>query len=55
MAYSAKYASYFYGPFRDVVGLRNTIAGGDKKSYQMDPANIDEALHECALDLNEVI
>lgn len=53
MAYSAKYASHFYGPFRDAVGSANNIAGGDKKSYQMDPANIDEALHECALDLNE--
>ncbi len=53
MAYSAKYASNFYGPFRDAVGSAGKIAGGDKKSYQMDPANIDEALHECALDLDE--
>ena len=53
MAYAAKYASSFYGPFRDAVGSADNIAGGDKKSYQMDPANIDEALHECALDLDE--
>ena len=53
MAYSAKYASHFYGPFRDAVGSADNIAGGDKKSYQMDPANINEALHECALDLDE--
>ena len=53
MAYSAKYASNFYGPFRDAVGSAGNIAGGDKKSYQMDPANINEALHECALDLDE--
>lgn len=53
MAYSAKYASNFYGPFRDAVGSADNIAGGDKKSYQMDPANINEALHECALDLDE--
>ena len=53
MAYSAKYASAFYGPFRDAVGSANNIKGGDKKTYQMDPANSDEALHECALDLEE--
>jgi len=53
MAYSAKYASSFYGPFRDAVGSSDNIKGGDKKSYQMDPANSDEALHECALDLDE--
>jgi porphobilinogen synthase len=53
MAYSAKYASDFYGPFRDAVGSAKNIAGGDKKSYQMDPANSNEALHECALDLDE--
>ena len=53
MAYSAKYSSNFYGPFRDAVGSPGNIAGGDKKSYQMDPANINEALHECALDLDE--
>ena len=52
MAYSAKYASIFM-VFQDAVGSANNIAGGDKKSYQMDPANIDETLHECALDLNE--
>lgn len=53
MAYSAKYASSFYGPFREAVGSAPNIAGADKKSYQMDPANIDEAVHECALDLDE--
>ena len=51
MAYSAKYASSYYGPFRDAVGSSTNIQGGDKKTYQMDPANTDEALHECALDL----
>lgn len=53
MAYSAKYASSYYGPFRDAVGSASNIKGGDKKTYQMDPANTDEALHECALDLDE--
>ena len=53
MAYSAKYASSYYGPFRDAVGSAGNIKGGDKYSYQMDPANTDEALHECALDLSE--
>lgn len=53
MAYSAKYASSYYGPFRDAVGSSANIKGGDKKTYQMDPANTDEALHECALDLEE--
>ena len=53
MAYSAKYASSYYGPFRDAVGSAGNIEGGDKKTYQMDPANADEALHECALDLDE--
>jgi porphobilinogen synthase len=53
MAYSAKYASSYYGPFRDAVGSSSNIKGGDKKTYQMDPANADEALHECALDLEE--
>jgi porphobilinogen synthase len=53
MAYSAKYASAYYGPFRDAVGSAGNIKGGDKYSYQMDPANTDEALHECALDLAE--
>ena len=53
MAYSAKYASAYYGPFRDAVGSTGNIKGGNKYSYQMDPANSDEALHECALDLAE--
>ena len=53
LAYAAKYASSYYGPFRDAVGSAGNIKGGDKFSYQMDPANIDEALHECALDLAE--
>ena len=53
MAYSAKYASAYYGPFRDAVGSSGNIKGGNKYSYQMDAANSDEALHECALDLAE--
>ena len=53
LAYSAKYASSFYGPFRDAVGSAANLAGGNKYSYQMDPANTDEALHEVALDLHE--
>jgi porphobilinogen synthase len=53
MAYSAKYASAYYGPFRDAVGSTSNIKGGNKFSYQMDPANSNEALHECALDLFE--
>ncbi len=53
MAYAAKYASAFYGPFRDAVGSAGNLAGGDKKTYQMDPANADEALREVALDLRE--
>ena len=53
MAYSAKYASAYYGPFRDAVGSASNIQGGNKYSYQMNPANTDEALHECALDLAE--
>ena len=53
MAYSAKYASHYYGPFRDAVGSAGNFQGGNKHSYQMDPANSDEALHECALDLAE--
>jgi porphobilinogen synthase len=53
MAYSAKYASAYYGPFRDAVGSADNLKGGNKFSYQMDPANSDEALHECALDLAE--
>ena len=53
MAYSAKYASGFYGPFRDAVGSAANLGKGDKKTYQMDPANSDEALWEVALDLAE--
>jgi len=53
MSYAAKYASAFYGPFRDAVGSAASLAGGDKKTYQMDPANGDEALREVALDLDE--
>ena len=53
MAYAAKYASSYYGPFRDAVGSAGNLKGGDKKTYQMDPANLDEAVHECALDLGE--
>jgi porphobilinogen synthase len=58
MAYAAKYASAFYGPFRDAVGSAKTVSApglksGDKRSYQMDPANSDEALREVALDLDE--
>jgi porphobilinogen synthase len=53
MAYSAKYASGFYGPFRDAVGSAASLGKGDKKTYQMDPANSDEALREVALDLAE--
>jgi len=53
MAYSAKYASSFYGPFRDAVGSAGSLGGGHKYSYQMDPANTDEALHEVGLDLAE--
>jgi len=53
LAYAAKYASSFYGPFRDAVGSAENLAGGDKCSYQMDPANSDEALREVALDLEE--
>ena len=53
LAYSAKYASSFYGPFRDAVGSAANLGGGDKYSYQMDPANGDEALREVALDLEE--
>ena len=53
LAYSAKYASSFYGPFRDAVGSAKNLGGGDKYSYQMDPANSDEALREVELDLNE--
>jgi len=53
MAYSAKYASAFYGPFRDAVGSAANLGKGDKNQYQMDPANSDEALREVALDLAE--
>jgi len=53
MAYSAKYASSFYGPFRDAVGTRGALGRADKNVYQMDPANTDEALREVALDLAE--
>jgi porphobilinogen synthase len=53
LAYSAKYASAFYGPFRDAVGSATGLGGGDKYSYQMDPANGDEALREVFLDIGE--
>jgi len=53
MAYSAKYASAFYGPFRDAVGSAKNLGKADKKTYQMDPSNSDEALREIALDINE--
>jgi porphobilinogen synthase len=53
LAYSAKYASSFYGPFRDAVGSAANLAGGDKYTYQMDPANSDEALWETYLDIRE--
>lgn len=53
LAYSAKYASSFYGPFRDAVGSAANLAGGNKYTYQMDPANSNEALSEVALDLQE--
>ena len=53
LAYSAKYASSYYGPFRDAVGSATNLAGGDKYGYQMDPANGDEALQEVAMDLEE--
>ena len=53
LAYAAKYASAFYGPFRDAVGSAANLASGDKRTYQMDPANSDEALREVALDLAE--
>jgi len=53
LAYSAKYASSFYGPFRDAVGSATALSGSNKYSYQMDPANSDEALREVALDLQE--
>jgi porphobilinogen synthase len=53
MAYSAKYASAFYGPFRDAVGSAANLGKSDKKTYQMDPGNTDEALREVALDIAE--
>ena len=53
LAYSAKYASSFYGPFRDAVGSAASLGGGNKYSYQMDPANSNEALREVELDINE--
>ncbi|WP_043529336.1 porphobilinogen synthase [Litchfieldella xinjiangensis] len=53
MAYSAKYASRYYGPFRDAVGSAGNLGKADKSTYQMDPANSDEALHEVAMDLAE--
>jgi porphobilinogen synthase len=53
MAYSAKYASCYYGPFRDAVGSASNLKGGNKKNYQMDPANSDEAIHEVAMDVSE--
>jgi porphobilinogen synthase len=53
MAYSAKYASNYYGPFRDAIGSAANLKGGDKKTYQMDPANSDEAIQEIALDISE--
>jgi porphobilinogen synthase len=53
LAYSAKYASAFYGPFRDAVGSSGNLGGGNKYTYQMDPANTDEALREVELDLRE--
>lgn len=53
MAYSAKYASNYYGPFRDAVGSSSNLKGGDKKTYQLDPANGNEGLHEVGLDIQE--
>ena len=53
LAYSAKYASAFYGPFRDAVGSAQSLGSADKRTYQMDPANTDEALREVALDVAE--
>lgn len=53
LAYAAKYASAYYGPFRDAVGSKGNLGKGDKRTYQMDPANSDEALREVALDLEE--
>lgn len=53
LAYAAKYASAYYGPFRDAVGSKGNLGKGDKRTYQMDPANSDEAIREVALDLEE--
>lgn len=53
LSYAAKYASAYYGPFRDAVGSAGNLGKGDKRTYQMDPANSDEAIHEVALDLEE--
>jgi porphobilinogen synthase len=53
MSYAAKYASAFYGPFRDAIGSKSNLGKADKRTYQMDPANSDEALREVALDLAE--
>jgi porphobilinogen synthase len=53
MAYAAKYASAFYGPFREAIGSSASLGAADKKTYQMDPANGDEALREVALDISE--
>jgi porphobilinogen synthase len=53
LAYAAKYASAYYGPFRDAVGSKGNLGKGDKRTYQMDPANTDEALREVALDIEE--
>ena len=53
MAYSAKYASHYYGPFRDAVGSAANLGKADKRTYQMDPAHRDEALHEVAMDIAE--
>jgi len=53
LAYSAKYASAFYGPFRDAVDSKSALSGGDKRTYQQDPANISEAIREVALDIEE--
>jgi len=53
LSYAAKYASAFYGPFRDAVGSAKNLSGGDKKTYQMQPSMTDEAIHEVALDLQE--
>jgi len=53
MAYSAKYASSYYGPFRDAIGSAGNLGRADKRTYQMDPGNSDEALHEVAMDITE--